>query len=1020
MLPELITFQNTENLNDPQNFPIEYYESIPWHSNESHLVEFFPNKIIEVKLITNEDENLNNLLFELKKNDEKIAVDFEWEKELSLIQFCSKNLCLLIKLISHENKPILIDFLKNNFFYGKGMHNDRKMLFQFFGVSFNNSFEDIATTRLIPYGLSENFMEMTLKFAGKPTAEFKVIKMTKSDWSQNVLSSRQVLYAAFDVVALLYCYPNFPPIKEMPGKKSLSKAQNNKPKIQKDSNNIPNRVKNTQKKSQKMNLSVVYKKNKIAEVFIYLVTNYKGTTNKFLLRKMFKNLGFISTFSINNESFLFIESFSPIHNFSCLFDDYSSLDNDCNFLEKLYSSDFSFSNDENEYNSEISNSYKSIKVNPPTTFMESTGSIEIQKNVFLLPRVPFSLCYIFDVLFIDNMPEFLVEDLNKLNEFFFCFGHDIFISKLTKNSCRIEPRNSIISRRIRAIIPFLEISGHKLYLYDYPTFLPILRITGLPYDIEEKHMKKLIPEMIDCKFILKRIPTDSQTAIITLSSNNEKNNIVKKLNHHYLEKQIDGESGFELKSADWNQANELLVIPYTDDVHLRNLRTYELIFPYSEQFSSLNKVIEQFSKYGSILQVEYDIRFNLYHVQYYRHCDADVALSETLSEMHPNDSTIIVRDLPMSFTEKSLIDLFSKFGRITNLVFRDLTPMNILSVVDIFFSTKEQAKEVKKEMNKFKILGTEIHVSIKMSEHMTDWKMSQKNMWVKLEKVELKKNKENVENKFENSIQYFNKMLPEIRKFGNIVDYDYANGHFLIMYDNPDSAKICIDETGFSQLTYNEFVNETSNKTELEIIEKPSVAGNPSAPKELAIVIDPICESVNETFITNILKDCGAKYELHIVPSILDSNLRRVVIYTPSKKAATKVYTILANTKIEDRFLKPKKLDVDDLEAPPPRKLNRVHFEGIEVISSVVIVDPLPNEMNEEQIRKLIPALSKIQIIINNSATSPGCKRAILFPRNSPDRKIILKALSCKLDPYVYLHVFKVNPDSIPQSLSYP
>ena len=60
---------------------------------------------------------------------------------------------------------------------------------------------------------------------------------------------------------------------------------------------------------------------------------------------------------------------------------------------------------------------------------------------------------------------------------------------------------------------------------------------------------------------------------------------MKKLNHHYLEKQIDGESGFELKSADWNQANELLVIPYTDDVHLRNLRTYELIVPYSEQFS---------------------------------------------------------------------------------------------------------------------------------------------------------------------------------------------------------------------------------------------------------------------------------------------------------------------------------------------------------------------------------------------------------------------------------------------------
>ena len=51
-----------------------------------------------------------------------------------------------------------------------------------FGSTFSENFEDIALTRLIPYGNSENFVKMTLQFAGKPKAEFKDIEITKSNW----------------------------------------------------------------------------------------------------------------------------------------------------------------------------------------------------------------------------------------------------------------------------------------------------------------------------------------------------------------------------------------------------------------------------------------------------------------------------------------------------------------------------------------------------------------------------------------------------------------------------------------------------------------------------------------------------------------------------------------------------------------------------------------------------------------------------------------------------------------------
>jgi ribonuclease D len=52
---------------------------------------------------------------------------------------------------------------------------------------------------------------MILDFASKPSAEFKDVRITTSNWGTNTLTMRQILYAAFDVVALVQCYPNFPP-----------------------------------------------------------------------------------------------------------------------------------------------------------------------------------------------------------------------------------------------------------------------------------------------------------------------------------------------------------------------------------------------------------------------------------------------------------------------------------------------------------------------------------------------------------------------------------------------------------------------------------------------------------------------------------------------------------------------------------------------------------------------------------------------------------------------------------------
>ena len=103
----LITF-NTEK--DPE---ISAYETISWKINEFHDVEFFPGKITRVYLISNQYRDMKSILKQLETDDDShknpenqntIAIDLEWEyTKLCLIQFCSNNICIIIRLFTDED-----------------------------------------------------------------------------------------------------------------------------------------------------------------------------------------------------------------------------------------------------------------------------------------------------------------------------------------------------------------------------------------------------------------------------------------------------------------------------------------------------------------------------------------------------------------------------------------------------------------------------------------------------------------------------------------------------------------------------------------------------------------------------------------------------------------------------------------------------------------------------------------------------------------------------------------------------
>ena len=225
-----------ETISFGESFPsLQSYEDKNWLLNETRNVEFFPNCFYKVTLLSTESPNLQNYLKEIDVQT-PIALDLEWENEINSFQFAIQNRALVIRHPNGPGNKILYDYLLNHTFFAKGCHNDKIKLKQKFGHNFESNIEDIERTRLQPYGYSLNFIQMTLQFAGKPTTEFKDVRITKSNWDQHFLTIRQVLYAAFDVVSIFQSYKNFPPPKQMihqKAQKPEQKHENNKKKERK-------------------------------------------------------------------------------------------------------------------------------------------------------------------------------------------------------------------------------------------------------------------------------------------------------------------------------------------------------------------------------------------------------------------------------------------------------------------------------------------------------------------------------------------------------------------------------------------------------------------------------------------------------------------------------------------------------------------------------------------------------------------------------------------------------------------
>lgn len=400
------------------------YGEIPWKLNEKYNIEFYPGFIISVLLISIENPRLKDHLEDISNGIEPISLDLEWEEEICLFQFCTSKGCLIIRHPRGPGNLIIRSFFENHSFYGKGNHNDIQKLNEKFGPDFTIDLEDIEQTRLIPNNYSTNFIKMSEQFAGKSTAVFKDKEMTFSNWEVETLSMRQVLYAAFDVVALLKCYPNFPPRTE--NSKPI-KIKNKGPKGKKCVNFDPI----LRRKYPIENPNSIDNSNKL---YCYILHNYKEKPNVYEIRNKIIS---VLNFDYDNDS---------------LFDYVSVLQNERSHENDVLLSIYSKINE---------------KVLNPNSL--SCESVEV------IPDIDPFISSLFnknDVFYLNDIPENL---LNKdlLNDFLSIFGTDFDVILFENDKyASVKPNDPYASFRLHRFLTFVS----KMSIHEFPSFLPILTI----------------------------------------------------------------------------------------------------------------------------------------------------------------------------------------------------------------------------------------------------------------------------------------------------------------------------------------------------------------------------------------------------------------------------------------------------------------------------------------------------------------------------------------------------------------
>jgi hypothetical protein len=218
---------------------------------------------------------------------------------------------------------------------------------------------------------------------------------------------------------------------------------------------------------------------------------------------------------------------------------------------------------------------------------------------------------------------------------------------------------------------------------------------------------------------------------------------------------------------------------------------------------------------------------------------------------------------------------------------------------------------------------------------------------------------------------------------------------------------------------------EKLNPDELEIESIEPVEPVEQTPRKTshswAIVIDGLSDDIE---VDDIVQLCPEDYRplfvVHIVRSLKCEGKNRAVIYPTSKSVMNKMYQFVNGVSVKQDTLLPIRIQSEDVpEAPPFDAPARTSEELIPKNKRVyVVVDPIPDDWNEEEIHQVCEKENgSYTLIINGSAKVLGRRRALLQPTTPRAKKRLPKILNREVNG-VPLRPFRVLCAELAPSLS--
>jgi hypothetical protein len=560
-----------------------------------------------------------------------------------------------------------------------------------------------------------------------------------------------------------------------------------------------------------------------------------------------------------------------------------------------------------------------------------------------LPQLPLEEATDLDVLFLRNVPAAMNSQL-EMAKFLNSFGTD-HLFEFHSDFCRIEPRNAQVSYRVQTFLPFLRFEGGPITLVHYPLFLPMLRISNLPTDMAADGLRELIPDLKSAQFLRKRTEADRQTAFVTVETVARADALAESLNYSVV------------------GSSEIFVIRYTDEVHLRNLRRHQL---YVTGFTDHRALRAHFSRFGPLLQAMYSAQFSMGYVQFFRKKDAVRAQSET-TVIREEGTHVSVRDLSLLVSTERLIEILSAFGRMWELGFRDMTELHVLSVADVIDSSGDEAAACKRELSRTTVGDATLHVPVSKRHRLPDWKMSQRNQWIKLQNPD---------------------DFARCSEFSRVINWHVHGDVTYVMLDNVDIVAEILRNIDAAPITNYEFVHNVGNR-DLEIIQVRSIPSPLVKPQFAVIEVDPLPDDFGIDVITEACADCG-DYELYCSPSIYGPSRSRALIYAASRRVTKKIYTLLCAYRFSGELLRPRRVKQEDIRDPPPRKTKPTDKYGM---NPVIMVDPVPWELRGEPLARILEEFQGVDVWDEPSGRFPDRNRVILRCQMTTDRKMLMSKL---------------------------